>query len=137
MRFTLDSNLLVYSADKRNIRKQEAAIEIISRAMNNDCVILVQALAEFYHVVTRKRIMTKSDASSVVREWADSFILGNTANEDALLAAMIASVSGQFQFFDALLLATAGASRMCRYSQRGHGSRFKLERCGRCRRLLG
>ena len=107
MRFTLDSNLLVYSVDRRNGRKHGAAIGIVSRAMGKDCVVLVQALAEFYHVVTRERIMTKPDASSMVHEWANSFNVGDAADADALSAAMMASVSGRFQFFDALRLATA------------------------------
>ncbi len=108
MRFTLDSNVLVYTADGRDSERQESALSIMNRAARCDCVLLPQALSEFFHAVTRKRIMPRSVAADQVRGWLRLFPITAGAAENAILAALEAAVAGRFQFYDALLLATAG-----------------------------
>ncbi len=106
-RFTLDSNILVYAADSREPVRQAAAIEIIARAARRDCLLTPQALAEFFHAVTRKRIMPRAEAARQVRAWTVVFPITNGAGEAALLIAVEAAAARRLQFFDALLLATA------------------------------
>lgn len=111
VRFTLDSDILVYAADSGEAARQAAAIEIIARAARRDCVLTPQALAEFFHATTRKRIAPRAEAAEQVREWMIVFPLTQGAGEAALAAALVAAVSGRLQFYDALLLATARAAR--------------------------
>ena len=106
-RFTLDSNILVYATDRRDIARHDAAVEIIARAATRDCVIMVQALAEFFHVVTRKGFVPRLEAAGQVNRWTTVFTVSAGASAAALVAAMQASAAGHFQFYDALLLATA------------------------------
>ena len=106
-RFSLDSNILVYAADAADPPRQEAAIEIIARAARRDCILTVQALAEFFHAVTRKGIVPRPAAATQVRSWEAVFPVSSGAGSAALLTAIEAASLGRFQFFDALLLATA------------------------------
>lgn len=106
-RFTLDSNVLVYAADDREPVRQAAAIEIIERAARYDCVLTPQALAEFFHAATRKRIMPRAEAARQVQDWAVVFPITQGAGETALLIATGEAAAGRLQLFDALLLATA------------------------------
>lgn len=106
-RFTLDSNILVYAADRREPVRQDSAIDIIIRAAQRDCVLTPQALAEFFHAVTRKHIMPRAEAALQVQAWMVVFPVTQGAGEAALLTALEESVAGRLQFFDALLLATA------------------------------
>ena len=106
-RFTLDSNILVYAADSREPARQAASIEIIARAARRDCALVPQALAEFFHAATRKRIMTRADAAREVLAWMTVFPLTPGPAAPALRTALAEAESGRFQFFDALLVATA------------------------------
>lgn len=107
IRFSLDSNVLVYTADSRDPARHSSAIEIMARAARCDCVLVPQSLAEFFHAVTRKRLAPYKDAVDQVRDWIDLFSITPGTSPAALLIAIDAAISGRFQFYDALLLATA------------------------------
>jgi predicted nucleic acid-binding protein len=62
--------------------------------------LVPQALSEFFCAVTRKSIMPPSIAADQVHDWLRLFRITAGAN----------AVSGRFQFYDALLLATARAA---------------------------
>lgn len=106
-RFTLDTNILVYAADSRDPTRQAAAIEIIARSARRDCALVPQVLAEFFHATTRKRIMARSDAAREVLAWMTIFPLTPGPGAASLRTAMTEAEAGRFQFFDALLVATA------------------------------
>jgi predicted nucleic acid-binding protein len=108
-RFSLDSNILVYAADMASPPHQASAQQIVDASAERDCVLTTQAIAEFFHATTRKRLAKRMHATRLVRDWTRLFqVAGPGAAE--LLAAVDASNDGRFQFFDALLLATAGAA---------------------------
>lgn len=109
-RFTLDSNILVYAADGRDPVRRLAAIGIIEAAVPLDSVLLPQALAEFFHVVVRKRILPQAAAAAQVEDWMALFTMASGPGPNALRTAVDAALSGQFQLFNALFLATAAES---------------------------
>jgi predicted nucleic acid-binding protein len=108
-RFSLDSNILVYVADAGSLARQASATHVIELAAKIDCLLTLQALTEFFYAVTRKKLATRAEATAQVRDWMAMFPLAMAAPPD-ILAAMDASNAGRFQFYDALLLATAGAN---------------------------
>ncbi|MBW4091768.1 MAG: PIN domain-containing protein [Proteobacteria bacterium] len=110
MRFTLDSNILVCAADGRDTRRRDSAIAIIGGANLGDCLLTPQSLAEFFHVVTRKRLIPRPDAAGQVRRWAALFPITQGADAAAVLTAVEAATTGRFQFYDALLIVTAAAA---------------------------
>jgi predicted nucleic acid-binding protein len=105
-RFSLDANILVYAADLAAGERHERVLEILDRAVRRDCVLTLQALAEFFHVTTRKRMVARTDAAVQVRDWATEFPIV-AAEPGALSAALEFAVDGRFGWWDALLLATA------------------------------
>jgi predicted nucleic acid-binding protein len=105
-RFSLDTNILVYAADRAAGERHERALEILDRAVRRDCVLTLQALAEFFHVTTRKRMVARTDAAMQLRDWATEFPTVS-ADSDALLTALEFAVQRRFGWWDALLLATA------------------------------
>ena len=107
VRFTLDTNILVYAADSREVARQAASIEIIARAARRDCVLVPQVLAAFFHATTRKRIMTRADASREVLAWMTIFPLTAGPTAASLRTALEEAEAGRFQFFDALPVASA------------------------------
>ncbi len=109
-RFTLDSNILVYAADGRDPVRRLAAIGIIEAAVALDCVLLPQALAEFFHVVVRKRMLPQAMAAAQAEDWMALFTIAPGPGPNALRTAIDAALSGRFQLFDALFLATAAES---------------------------
>jgi predicted nucleic acid-binding protein len=107
VRFSLDSNVLVYAADDRDPARQSSALEIITRAALLDCILTPQALSEFFHAASRKGIMPRMDAAEQVRDWITAFAVSAGPTAAAVLTAVQACAAGQFQYYDALLLATA------------------------------
>jgi predicted nucleic acid-binding protein len=105
-RFSLDTNILVYAADLAAGERHERALEILDRAVRRDCVLTLQALAEFFHVTTRKQMVARAEAATQLRDWATEFPTV-AADPGALLKALEFAVDRRFGLWDALLLATA------------------------------
>jgi predicted nucleic acid-binding protein len=106
-RFTLDTNLLVYAIDSMAGNRHRLAREIVERAVRRDCWLTLQAISEFYAVVTRKGIVPPSDASAQSADWLDLFSCA-AASESAVRTALADAAAGRASYWDALLLATAG-----------------------------
>ena len=83
-------------------------MRMLARAPYLDCVLTPQSLAEFFQAVTRKAIVPRAETTGQLRRWLDVFQIVPGPPPAGLLAAAAAS-TGRFQFYDALLLATAGA----------------------------
>jgi predicted nucleic acid-binding protein len=47
-RFTLDTNVLIYSIDSQAGARQRIARSVISLAVHGDCWLTLQAVSEFY-----------------------------------------------------------------------------------------
>lgn len=106
-RFTLDTNVLVYSVDNTAGRRHQLAFEIVDRAAEGECWLTLQALGEFYTAVTRKSIVPRSEAVAQIADWLELFPTV-TASAAAVRAALAEAAMKRASYWDALLVATAG-----------------------------
>ncbi len=105
-RLTFDSNILIYAADRDAGSRHELAQALVARAARADCVLSVQALAEFFAVATRKTGVSVAAAIGFVDGWQALF--RNVAATPATLAAAMAAVRDhRISFWDAMLWAVA------------------------------
>ena len=111
-RFSLDTNILVYSIDNAAGERHALAAEIVDRAADCDCWLTLQALSEFYASVTRKNIVPAVDAAAIVNDWLEIFPVAQ-ASAGAVRAAMADAAARRISFWDGLLLAAA-AEAGCR-----------------------
>ena len=105
-RLSLDTNILVYAVDRDGGERHRLCMELVGRAARRDCVLTVQALAEFFHATTRKNLLRASEAGWFVRDWLEVFEVAS-ADSGALTEAMAAVDEHRFSFWDAMLWATA------------------------------
>ncbi len=105
-RFSLDTNILVYAVDVDAGERHERSKQLMAQAARRDCVLTVQALAEFFHVTTRKNLLEPSRARAFVCDWLEVFQVAS-ADEAALVRAMDAVEEHRLSFWDAMLWATA------------------------------
>ena len=105
-RFTLDTNLLVYSIDAQAGPRHMLAARIIEQAVACDCWLTLQAVSEFYFAATRKRVMPADAAAAQARDWLDLFT-PIPPSPEAVRAALALAASGRASYWDALLIATA------------------------------
>lgn len=108
-RFSLDTNILVYAVDVDAGERHERSKELMAQAARRDCVLTVQALAEFFHVTTGKNLLELSRARAFVGDWLEVFPVAS-ADEAALVRAMDAVEEHRLSFWDAMLWATARQS---------------------------
>jgi predicted nucleic acid-binding protein len=106
-RFTLDANILIYAMDRGGAEKHERAVDLVARAAQSDCVLTLQALAEFFFVTTRKRMISRQEAATAVRDWIEIFPVVAADMEALQLALTPESKDGPLGFWDAMLLGTA------------------------------
>lgn len=106
VRFSLDTNILVYAVDVDAGERHERSKQLMAQAARRDCVLTVQALAEFFHVTTRKNLLELSRASAFVHDWLHVFQVAS-ADDTALVDAMDAVEEHRLSFWDAMLWATA------------------------------
>lgn len=106
MRFTFDTNILVYAADRMAGRKHVGAEELVDLAAEADCVLTLQALGEFYSAVVRKKKRDPSGAEEFVSTWQSIFPI-HSATPDCLTSAIRAVHRHGLAFWDAMLWATA------------------------------
>jgi predicted nucleic acid-binding protein len=105
-RFSLDTNILVYGADGAAGERHARALEILDRAVRRDCVLTLQALAEFFHAATRKQVIPRTAAVAQLRDWATAFSTV-AADPGTLWMALEFAADRRLSLWDALLLATA------------------------------
>ena len=113
-RFSADTNILVYSVDRDAGKKHELAIELLDALVDRDCVLSLQALAEFFHVVTRKGHVLAHEARELIYDWTLLFPVVSAEGKH-LESAMAWMEKGVFSFWDGLLFATvsgAGVTRL-------------------------
>ena len=65
----LDTNILAYAVDGDGDERHERSRILPGRAARCDCVLTVQALAEFLHATTRTSLLPFTSASGFVRDW--------------------------------------------------------------------
>lgn len=105
-RFTLDTNILVYSVDQEAGQRHQIARSIVRRAALVPCWLTLQAISEFYAAVTRKQKMPAADAARVA---ADMLAVFSTIplSATAVRTALATASAGRASYWDALLVATA------------------------------
>lgn len=108
-RFTLDTNILVYSFDRADARRHSLAVEIVDGAVDADCHLTLQSLSEFYWVTTRKQMLSPRQAATQIEDWMTLFRC-IAASETAVRTALADTVAGRASYWDALIVATAAES---------------------------
>jgi predicted nucleic acid-binding protein len=104
-RFSLDTNVLIYAVDTAELERHRRAAWVVERAQSLSCILAVQSLGEYYAAVTRKSLLSRSEAALMVRSWMAMFpVVSNDA--DAVTLALPAVETGRFSYWDALLLGT-------------------------------
>lgn len=106
MRIAFDTNILIYAEGANGERLREAAWNVIARVRSETLVVPAQALGELYNVLERKAKYPRETARKALLDWADLFIVVDTASEILLSAADLA-VEHKLQIWDAVILAAA------------------------------
>ncbi|GAB6040081.1 PIN domain-containing protein [Endothiovibrio diazotrophicus] len=104
-RYSLDTNLLVYAIDRDAGGRHLRAAEIVDQAIDHDCLLAQQVLAEFFHTVTRKGKMPLDAAVAQIEDWQQLFTV-ITPRADTLNHAVTAVTDHGLSFWDAMLWAT-------------------------------
>ena len=109
MRTFVDTNIFVYALDQRDQAKQRRAREVLATEPDN-LVVSSQVLGELYVTLTRKlpQPMTPADARSVVIRVAQSHVVAVDA--EVVVAALSIAAGGNVSYWDALIVAAAGAA---------------------------
>lgn len=106
----LDTNILVYVADKRDLVKHDLAVSLIEDALSEDSGywISTQVLSEFANVALKKL----SFSETLVSEYVDIFKVMRTVRPDADLVkdALRIKVRYGIQFCDSMMVAAAERS---------------------------
>jgi predicted nucleic acid-binding protein len=106
MRFTIDTNVLVYAADSQAGDRHRKAIEVLARARGRDCVLTIQALAELFRALTGRHKVPAERAAAMIQVWRDALPVV-AADEVCLVEAMDAVAAHSWSFWDAMIWATA------------------------------
>lgn len=72
-RFSVDTNLLIYSTASDAALGHEQARDLMDALADADCVLTLQALAESFHAVPRKSKMPAAEAAALVQDWMELF----------------------------------------------------------------
>lgn len=114
MRFTVDSNLLVYAFIRDDAAKHAVASDIMIRAMLLDCVVAAQTLAEFLNVIRRKHHRLFDEARAQAMRWAATFQMLETRTEHVLEAAEFAA-RHKLQLWDSIIWQVARSAHAVRF----------------------
>ncbi|MDX1641434.1 MAG: PIN domain-containing protein [Balneolaceae bacterium] len=108
-RYFLDTNIIIYSFDDRDVQKQEIAKQLITEGLlQNQAVISYQVVQEFVNVVTRKFSTPLSVKDCQL--YVDS-ILGPMwevySSKGLIRSALDITERWQYPFYDSLIIAAA------------------------------
>jgi predicted nucleic acid-binding protein len=103
---TLDTNILVYAFDDRDLFKHRMCKDIVAAAVTERRPVALQALGEFYVATVRKGILTPQRAAAEVEQFISDFDTFPPSPSAYLFAAREAA-RGTFSYWDAVLLLSA------------------------------
>jgi len=106
VRFTFDTNILVYAIDRDAGERHRIALDLVRQARGRDCVITLQALAELFRTLTGKGKVGPAEAIEMVQMWRDAATIV-AADDICLVDAMDAVADHGWSFWDAMIWATA------------------------------
>ncbi|MDE1145549.1 MAG: PIN domain-containing protein [Azospirillaceae bacterium] len=106
MRFTIDTNILVYAVDTQAGDRHRTALDVLARARGRDCVLTVQVLGELFRALTGRHKVPASHAAAMVQAWRDALPVV-AADDQCLVDAMDAVTAHNWSFWDAMIWATA------------------------------
>jgi predicted nucleic acid-binding protein len=103
----LDTNILVYTVDKFDKNKHQAARNVVKEAVSNDAAVLsTQVLQEFYNACTLKLHMKPLKVKGYVHNYIENIEI--VQNDSAIIERGIdISIISKISFWDALLIAAA------------------------------
>jgi predicted nucleic acid-binding protein len=102
---TLDANVLVYSQDDRDPRKQAIAREILAGLRPSNARLTTIVLGEFFHSMSRK-FLDVLDARRCLEDFATLVQIVPYNEEHVLIAAAMAH-QGRFSFWDGVIVISA------------------------------
>ncbi|MEO5369429.1 MAG: PIN domain-containing protein [Magnetococcus sp. DMHC-1] len=105
-RYTLDTNILLYTVDHEAGRKHDVAVLLLNQAVRANCVLTLQSLGEFFRAATAKKIIPMTEASDQVCDWMELFQVQSAA-PSTLPKALRAVQEHGIPFWDAMLWACA------------------------------
>lgn len=105
MRFSFDTNILVYALDRDAGERHRIAVDLLVRSRGKDCFITLQALAELFRTLTGRKAMPVADAANHIQAWRDAVPV-IAADESCLIDAMDAVAHSGWSFGDAMIWAT-------------------------------
>lgn len=105
-KITFDTNILIYSVARGSDQRHSKAVAIIEQAAQQDCVLTLQSLAEFYNATLRKGVLDNDGALEYINYWKDFFPIVN-AQASTLIEAIHLKATHKISFWDAMLIATA------------------------------
>jgi predicted nucleic acid-binding protein len=109
VRFTLDSNILVYAMGDIASPKHTHARDILIQAVASDAFLTNQAIGEFLNVIRRKSPALFPEAIEQARSLIQLFQVMETAPEQILAGAEL-SARHKLQFWDSVLWSVAQAA---------------------------
>jgi predicted nucleic acid-binding protein len=104
--FAFDSNILVYAEGLNDPARELRAKQLRAQLGPGQIVLPMQAIGEFYNVLTRKYLKPADMARALCQEWLDSATSIAAADQTFRDAIELAATSS-LQIWDALILATA------------------------------
>jgi predicted nucleic acid-binding protein len=105
-KYSLDTNILIYSVDDANTEKFLRASELLRSLAIKPVVLTLQSLAEFYCATTRKGLLPHRTALEQIEDWIEIYPV-TASHPRTLDLAAHATHEHQMQFWDAMLWATA------------------------------
>jgi predicted nucleic acid-binding protein len=102
----LDTDILIYALDGRDVQKQQKARALFAEmAKQDEAVISTQVLQEFYVVTTHKLGVDSVAVRNLLREFARLDVA--QVDFELIQEAIDISVLNQLSFWDSLIFATA------------------------------
>ena len=109
----IDTNILVYTLDSKDRRKQAQAREIMRSVVNShQPVVSTQVLKEFYVVATTKLQADRIIVKNIIHNFNNIEIVQNDL--ELIEQAIDISVISQLSFWDSLIIAAAEKAK-CEY----------------------
>ena len=113
-RFSVDTNILIYSIDKDAGPRHEQARALMDALADADCVLMLQALGEFFSAVTRKAKIPADEAAALVHDWMELFPVAAADGRTLRDAIGLKNAHG-FGFWDAMLVEAARVAGVTRF----------------------